>query len=257
MADPFKDKVAIVTGGASGIGRALCEALCRRGAHVIVADIDLTGAQQLATAIGETGGRARTAHVDVSSHEFVQKLVSDAVSEYGHLDYMFNNAAATATRGELRDLPLEPWYRAIDVNLLGVLYGTLAAYPVMLRQGFGHIVNMGSLAGLVGFPTSIPYGATKAAVVNLTVALRTEAAELGVKVSVVCPGPIHGEPLKHVKLIGTERAAELILDGVERNRAIIVFPLFARVLWLLNRLSPNLLFPLGKKMMRDHRRKRP
>jgi 3-oxoacyl-[acyl-carrier protein] reductase len=72
MADPFKDKVAIVTGGASGIGRALCEALCRRGAHVIVADIDLTGAQRLAAAIGETGGRARAAHVDVSSHEFVQ-----------------------------------------------------------------------------------------------------------------------------------------------------------------------------------------
>jgi NAD(P)-dependent dehydrogenase (short-subunit alcohol dehydrogenase family) len=256
MADQFKDKVAIVTGGASGLGQALCEALCKRGAHVIVADIDVTRAQQLALAICATGGRARAAHLDVANFDLVQRLVSDTASEYGHFDYMFNNAAATATRGELRDLPLEPWYRAIDVNLLGVLYGTIAAYSVMIRQGFGHIVNTGSIAGLVGFPTSIPYGATKSAVVNLSVALRTEAAELGVKVSVVCPGPIHGEERQHVKLIGIERAAQLMLNGVERNKAIIVFPLLARVLWWLHRLSPNLLFLLGRKFMRDYRRKR-
>lgn len=256
MTDQFKDKVAIVTGGASGIGMALCEALCRRGANVIVADIDDPGAQRLASAIRAKGGRARAAHVDVANFGLVQKLVSDTASEYGHLDYMFNNAAATAIRGELSEIPLEHWHRAIDVNFLGVLHGTIAAYSAMIRQGFGHIVNTGSLAGLVGFPTSIPYGATKSAVVNLTVALRTEAAELGIKVSVVCPGPIHGEPNRHIKLIGIERAAQLMLNGVEKNKAIIVFPLLARVLWSLHRLSPNLLFPIGRKLMRDYRRKR-
>src|SRR5262249_15260588 len=145
MADQFKDGIAIVTGGASGIGQALCEALCQRGAHVVVADIDVARAQQLASAISANGGHARATHVDVTNPELVQKLVSDTVSEYGRLDYMFNNAAAAATRGVLRDLTLEPWHRAIDVNLLGVLYGTLAANSLMVRQGFGHIVNTGSL----------------------------------------------------------------------------------------------------------------
>ena len=255
MTDHFKGKVAIVTGGASGIGKALCEALCQCGAQVIVADIDHSSAQQLAASLSAGGGQARAAHVDVAKFELMQRLVSDTASAFGRLDFMFNNAAVTATRGELRDVPLEPWYRAIDVNLLGVLYGTLTAYSIMIRQGFGHIVNTGSLAGLISFPTSIPYGATKAAVVNLTVALRVEAAELGVKVSVVCPGPIHGDT-QGVKLIGVDQAARLILKGVERNRAIIVFPLSARLIWWLQRLSPGLLFPFGRKLVRDFRAKR-
>jgi NAD(P)-dependent dehydrogenase (short-subunit alcohol dehydrogenase family) len=253
MADQFKGKVAIVTGGASGIGQALCQALCRCGAHVIVADIDVARAQQLASAISASGGQARASYLDVANLDLVQKLVSDTTSEYGRLDYMFNNAAATASRGELRDLPLEPWHRAIDVNLLGVLYGTIAAYSFMVQQGFGHIVNTASLAGLIGFPTSIPYGATKSAVVNLSVSLRMEAEELGVKVSVACPGPVHGKELQRVTLMGVDRAARLILNGVERNHAIIVFPFRARLVWWLYRLSPSLLFPLGRKLVRDFR----
>ena len=256
MADQFKDKVAIVTGVASGIGRALCEVLCQRGAHVIVADIDVARAQRLASAMSTHGGQARATYVDVANLELVRTLVSDTTSRYGRLDYMFNNAAATASRGELHDLPLEPWYRAINVNLLGVLYGTIAAYSFMVRQGSGHIVNTASLAGLVGFPTSIPYGVTKSAVVNLTASLRVEAAELGINVSVVCPGPVHGEQRQRFKLIGVDRAARVVLHGVERNHAIIVFPLSARLLWWLYRLSPSLIFPIGRKLVRDFRRER-
>ena len=91
--------------------------------------------------------------------------------------------------------------------------------------------------------------------VNLSVALRIEAADLGIKVSVVCPGPIHAEEREHVKLIGVERAAELMLKGVAQNKAIIVFPMFARVLYSLYRLSPSLLFPIGRKLMRNYRAK--
>jgi NAD(P)-dependent dehydrogenase (short-subunit alcohol dehydrogenase family) len=255
MATQDEPKVGIVTGGASGIGRALCEALCKRGTHVIVADIDLAEAEQVASALRASGGRASAAFVDVSDAKLVEELVADAASEHRRLDYMFNNAAATAHRGELGDIPLQHWHHAIDVNLLGVLHGTIAAESVMSRQGFGHIVNIGSLAGLVGYPTSIPYSATKAAVVNLSLSLRMEAADRGVHVTVVCPGPIHGDKKHPLKLIGVEQAALRILKGVDRNRAILVFPWHARVLWWLYRLSPNVLFPIGRKMVRDFRRR--
>ena len=252
----YAGKVAIVTGGASGIGQALCEALCHAGARVIVADIDLEQAEHVASVLSANGGLASAVFLDVSNHELVCAVVNDLVADFGHLDYMFNNAAATATRGELPDVGLAPWHRAIDVNLLGVLHGTLAAQSVMAEQGFGHIVNIGSIAGLIGFPTSIAYGATKAAVVNLSVSFRMEAADQGVNVSVVCPGPVHAPGPKADKLIGVERAAQLILAGVTRNRAIIVFPFSARLLWWLHRLTPAILFPLGRKLVRDSRRKR-
>jgi len=256
MTDEFKDKVVIVTGGASGIGKALCQALARADAQVVVADIDLALAQRLAAEISSSGGRARAQQVDVSDLDLVKKLVADTVADLGRLDYMFNNAAATATRGELYGLPIEPWHRAIDVNLFGVVYGTVAAYEVMVRQGAGHIVNTSSLAGLVGFPTSIPYGASKAAVVNLSVALRTEAADLGVKVSVVCPGPVHGETSNGATLMGVDRAAERMLKGVKKNQALIVFPFSARFLWWIYRLSPNLVMPIGRRIARSAREKR-
>jgi NAD(P)-dependent dehydrogenase (short-subunit alcohol dehydrogenase family) len=256
MDGQFKDKVAVVTGGASGIGQALCRALCQYGAHVIVADIDVKRAQELSSHISANGGQAHAAYLDVADFELVQRLVSDIASEYGRLDYIFNNAAATATRGDLTDLPIELWKRMIDVNLLGVVYGTNAAYALMIRQGFGHIVNVSSLAGLIGYPTNIPYSATKSAVVNLSVSLRIEAAMLGVKVSVVCPGPIHGKVRHRIRLIGIDQAAHLILNGVRRNRAIIVFPLLARFLWRMYRLSPSLLFTLGRKLVKDFRDER-
>lgn len=255
MATEREPKVAIVTGGASGIGQALCEALCERGTHVIVADINLAQAEQVAAVLRAAGGQATPAHVDVSDAKLVEELVSNAASEHGRLDYMFNNAAATATRGELGDVPLEHWHHAIDVNLLGVLHGTIAAESVMSRQGFGHIVNIGSLAGLIGYPTSIAYSATKAAVVNLSLSLRMEVADRGVQVTVVCPGPIHGDKKHPLKLIGVEEAARRILKGVDRNRAILVFPWHARLLWRLYRLLPSLLFPIGRKMVRDYRRR--
>jgi short-subunit dehydrogenase len=153
----------------------------------------------------------------------------------------------------VRDVPLADWHRIIDVNMLGVLYGTVAAYSLMVRQGFGHIVNTASLAGLIGFPTHVPYSLTKSSLVGLSIPLRLEGADLGVKVSVVCPGHVRARTGDGQGLLGAERAARTILRGVARNRAMIVFPLHARVLWGLYRLWPPLLFPLGRKMVRDFR----
>ena len=149
MTVSFQNQIAIVTGGASGIGRALCEELTRRGAVVAVADINYEGAQAVASAIAANGGRATAALLDVTRAENVERLVEDTVRTHGRLDYMFNNAGI-GVAGEVRDLSLDHWRKCIDINLWGVIYGTTVAYAAMLRQGSGHIVNTASAAGLIG-----------------------------------------------------------------------------------------------------------
>lgn len=266
--DPFRDKVAIVTGGAAGIGQALCEELGRREALIVVADINVAGAEQVAARITATGGQASAAQVDVSRAGDVQQIVDDTVSGHGRLDYMFNNAGVSLG-GEVRDMKLEHWRRLIDVNLMGVIYGAAAAYEVMVEQGSGHIVNTASVAGLVAFPTASAYATTKHAIVGLSTSLRAEAADLGVKVSAVCPGFIqtgiydaatvvnisHKDLLALVpfKMMDVKKVPPVILRGVARNQEIIVFPLHARFLWWLSRINSALPTILGRRAIRDLR----
>lgn len=267
----FHDKVAIVTGGASGIGRMLCEELAARGAIVVVADLNLEGAQRVASTIIESGGRASAESLDVSNADSVRELVDGVAGEHGRLDFIFNNAGI-GVGGEVRDLSPEHWRRIVEINLFGVISGTSAAYSVMVKQGFGHIVNTASVAGLISTPTMTPYATTKHAVVGLSTSLRTEAERLGVRVSAVCPGFIQtgiydaGTFVKNTKeaflsqipfkLMNAREAARKILRGVERNRAIIVFPFYARFLWWLARINPSLLSPLSRKTVNDFRRTR-
>ena len=265
----FQNKVAVVTGGASGIGQALCEELARRGAAVVVADIDSKRAQQVASAIAAQGGRAESAEVDVADAKQMETLVEQTVSRHGRLDYFFNNAAIGVV-GELRDLVPEHWRRLVDVNLLGVVYGTMAAYTVMVRQGSGHIVNVSSLAGLMPSPVLTPYATSKWAVVGFSTSLRVEASSLGVKVSVACPSMVRTnfpdgtayvnvskeEYLKRLPwrfMMEPGDAARAILRGVARNQAIIVCPWHGRLLWWFQRHFPWLLSPLWRLTVREWR----
>ena len=258
----FTNKVAIVTGGASGIGKAVSEALVRQGAKVIVADINITQ-------LDPEKEKIQAIKVDVSNAAEVQALVDQVVQEYGRLDYIFNNAGF-AISGELRDMTPELWNKILDVNLKGVIHGVLAAYPVMIKQGSGHIVNTASLAGLIPAMPIAAYSTTKHAVVGLSTNLRVEAAGYGVKVSVICPGfintgiydaaiqlkPIQNERTTSLpfKLVEVDKAAQLILEGVERNKLIIIFPTYAKVLWWLQRLCPPLLRPLGNRIISEYRK---
>ena len=266
----FREKVAIVTGGASGIGRTVCEALGRYGASIIVADIDAQGAREVTGSISRNGGRAWPARLDVREDEEIRKLIDETVAGHGRLDYMFNNAGIDIG-GETRDLLPEHWSRLFDVNLMGVVYGTRAAYALMVRQGHGHIVNTASLCGIMPIPLQVPYATAKHAVVGLSTSLRAEAAGLGVKVSVFCPGVVRTPlieksmvvnssmnemlSLSPMKAMDVNDAVRVLLRGVARNQAIIVCPLDSRMSWWLYRLSPGLMDRLLGKTVRQFREK--
>jgi len=267
--DAFKDKIAIVTGAASGIGRAVSEGLARRGATVIAADLNEPGAEATVRSIVGSGGKAKSVRIDVTKSDEVQKLVDGVVSENGRLDYIFNNAGIGVV-GEVRDLEPDHWRKTIDVNLWGVIYGAVAAYKVMAIQGSGHIINTASVAGLIPSPTLTPYSVTKHAVVGLSSSLRAEGAALGVKVSAVCPGLVRTGLYETIALVNTDResllaqipfkpidpprAAQAILRGVEHNREIIIFPSNARVLWSLSRLNRGIIQSLARRAVAEFRK---
>jgi NAD(P)-dependent dehydrogenase (short-subunit alcohol dehydrogenase family) len=268
---PFHNAIALVTGGASGIGRALCEELGRRGSVVVVTDVNEAGAREVAAGIAASGGRASAAGLDVRDAEAVRRLFESTAAAHGRLDYVFNNAGF-AVSGEVQELSLDHWRRILDVNLLGVIHGATAAYTLMARQGSGHIVNTASLAGLVGFPSATPYATTKFGVVGLSLSLRAEGKDLGVKVSALCPafiqtgifdaGTYVGSRKEDVlatipfRIISPAEAVGPILRGVERNRAVIVLPFYARMMWWLSRIHPGLAGFLGLRTIRDFRRAR-
>lgn len=267
----FRDKIVVMTGGGSGIGRSISEALARDGALVVVTDARGETATMVAHAICSSGGRAEAATLDVRDAAAFGALVNDVVSRHGRIDFLFNNAGI-GMAADVRDVSLEDWNRIIDINLKGVIHGVMAAYPIMARQGFGHIVNTSSLSGLVGFPTGTPYAMTKAAVVSLSRDLRIEARDLGVRVTVLCPGfidtPIYenatavGVPSEKVrrmvpfKMISAEEAARLALDGVRGNEAVVVFPRYGRILWWMSFLLPSRLERKSLGGVRRFRRQR-
>jgi NAD(P)-dependent dehydrogenase (short-subunit alcohol dehydrogenase family) len=250
----FRGKSAIVTGGASGIGRAVSEALASEGAVVTVADRDGPGAEAVAHGIRARGGQAKGCPLDVRDAAAVAALVDGFAAEHGRLDYLFNNAGIVVG-GEERYVSLEDWNQVLDVDLRGTVHGVRAAYPIMVRQGSGHIVNTASIAGLVPTSMNLSYAAAKYGIVGLSHGLRIEGARLGVKVSVVCPGfidtPLYQTaemrgPLDMQQLLGlfptrmpAERCAHVILDGVARNRSTILVTAEAKLMWAIQRISPE------------------
>ena len=256
-------RIALVTGAASGIGRALSHALALRGDTVVVADINEAGANQVAEEINRLGvGKASGVPLDVTSPEQVAGAVDLVTRDHGRLDLMVNNAGIGAG-GPVEALTLADWDRVIDVNLRGVINGVHAAYPVMLGQGHGHILNTASLSGLAPSPFLTPYSATKHAVVGLTLSLRTEAALRGVRVSVLCPGVVDTPLIVAndarsrellVKSAGrpypADRLAQDVLRGIDSNRAIIVAPMTAQLVWWLFRASPGLAMRRSSSIVR-------
>ena len=252
----YREAVALITGAASGLGRALALELAKRGASLYLStDRDIKGLEQTAAMVRSAGGSVHTDCVDVRDAAAVRQWVLAPA----RVDYLFNNAGILGVGGlSDRYAPVD-WEKIIDVNLKGVVNGVHAAYPVMVRQGFGHIVNTSSAAGLMPSPLWMPYTAVKHAVVGLSRSLRIEAATKGVRVSVLCPwfirtpiltsGEWRGceqvsaeriwQSIERAKPIDPEPWARETLDRVARNEAVIVVPRIARTWVALFRWFPS------------------
>jgi len=180
--DSFKDKVVIVTGGASGIGKAICRHGAERGAHVILADKDFEAAQEAVSSLQSSGGFVKAVRTDVSDIHDVESLVLGTFRELGRIDFLFNNAGI-GINGEFQDMTQAHWEQIMGVNFWGVVYGCRCAYPIMMKQGFGQIVNTASLAGLIPGGLASSYTASKHAVVGFSLSLRAEVRQYGIKIN--------------------------------------------------------------------------
>ena len=251
----YAGRTALITGGASGIGKALGAALEEAGARVVLADVV------------KDDGVCR--HLDVRDAVAFAALVG----EIGRVDLLVN-CAGISLGGATHELSSAHWDRVIDVNIRGVVNGVRAVYPSMIARGDGQIVNVASGAGLVAPPFVAAYAMTKHAVVGLSTALRAEAALHGVRVSVLCPGAVDTPILDRLpdadlprtdsvpvtarsylavvrqRPVAADRFARLALKAIGRNRGIVVVPASARSLWYLHRLSPALTGSLTKVLAR-------
>jgi NAD(P)-dependent dehydrogenase (short-subunit alcohol dehydrogenase family) len=260
------DKVVIVTGGASGIGKEICNYLAKRGSSVVVADLNFSSAEEVVSTIISTGGKAIASKVDVGKQTEVESLITETYKRFGRIDVLFNNAGI-GLNGEFQDTNLEQWNWIMAVNFWGTIYGCHAVYPIMMKQGFGQIINVSSLAGLMPAGLLTSYTAAKHAVVGFSLSLRAEARQYGIKVNALCPGfietPIHDASPNVSAYLNSEKNKRnknkfprpedcigSMMRGVHRDKAIIISPRKHKVYWWLYRLAPALVPHIWSRIIR-------
>lgn len=260
----FSGKTVILTGAASGIGRALALRLAAAGAVMHAVDVNPDGLDSLCD---EAGGNAKIATqvLDVRDGDAFRDWVIRLHQDTQRIDFLFNNAGVTQL-GEAQNIPFDRWKWLLDINLMGVVHGILPVYPIMIRQGGGHIINTASIAGMTGYATAAAYTASKAAILELTRSLRSEAKFHGIKVSAACPGYVDSGIFVQDRIVGADldaitkafparmmtpdEAACHLIKGVIAGKATIIFPFSARFLWNLSNWAPQVVAPFQKRFLK-------
>jgi NAD(P)-dependent dehydrogenase (short-subunit alcohol dehydrogenase family) len=263
----FAGQVAVVSGGAGGIGAAIAERLAVAGAQVVLADLDVDGAARRAAAIGD---RAESVTLDVTDADACAALVADVEERHGGIDVLVCSAGL-AVGGPAEDLPPELWRRPVEVNLLGTINLVAPVYPRMARRGSGDIVTIASLAGLAPAPLLAGYSASKWGVVGLSESLRREGGRHGIRVTTVCPGATDTpllrtggrggavsprvDPVAYLEALGgptlpVDKVADAALRGMRRGG--VVTPGAAAVVWRLQRFAPRLVGAMADRQIRRH-----
>ncbi len=267
----FKDKVSVVTGGGSGMGRELALQLAAEGAVVAVVDNSDVRAKETASVITKAGGSAMAYVVDVADRDQVNTLARAVQAEHGPADILINNAGILMKSERFDAMGDREVQQLLDINLGGVLNCTTAFLPQLLSHDDAALVNTSSLGGLVGLMKQVPYATAKFAVRGFSEALRMDLYETGVKITVVYPGPVATsifansphltpaegaagqESMKRTHPVAADKAASLILKGVRKGRERVIIGREAKAMDVLARLFPNaytkLLFRPVKKMM--------
>lgn len=258
----LRDRVAVVTGASSGIGRATAIALADEGMDLVLADLDEDGLEATASAARSRGRRAFCVPTDVSSTDQLRRLKVVALERAGGVHVVFNNAGIVRF-GAAIHMSDEDFRRVIDVNMWGVIEGCRIFGPYLAEQREGHIVNTASVCGLVGLPGCASYVASKFAVVGFSEALRWEIAPAGVGVTVVCPGMVKtniarnvefGEQVREVMDQhggSPEALAQRIIGAIKRDQPRVLFGAAPHVAWTLRRISGRLNDFVGKRLAHD------
>lgn len=234
--ETLRDKVAVITGAASGIGRAIACALSRQGAHIVAVDVDHDGVRDLANELSSRGS-ALAQCADVSESGAFERIRDSALQRFGRIDIVVNNVGVL-TNGLPEDIPVSEWQRILDINLMSVVHSNAAFLPLLLGQGSGHLVNTASFAGLFTYSYDrLPYAATKAAIVQISEGLAIYLRPKNIGVTLLCPGPVltniaaavprfgGGAPLRipgeGFELLDPAAVGEQVADAILRNRFFV------------------------------------
>lgn len=247
MGQRLENKVALVTGAGSGIGKASALAFAREGAKVVVADIVVDAGEQTANAIMESGGEATFIKADVARSAEVEAMVSKTVELYGRLDCAYNNAGLAVSPRLTTDTAEEDWDRLMNVNLKGVWLCMKYEIPHMLNQGKGAIVNASSMVGVIGLPKRSAYAASKHGVIGLTKVAALEYADAGIRVNAICPAVVRTPLVENIISSDPEAEAQL-LSMIPMKRLASLEEIAEVVVWLCSDASS---FVTGHAMLAD------